>query len=86
MCDLLLSLLAIGDPMQVSERDIKMAIDIAASTMKPFETFEIKNTDEGTTEGLLRLLNSHPKLLASFSGQAITVTFVNEKLPRRKTE
>lgn len=68
MCgDALIALLVLADPHQVSERDIKLAIDILANDLGPKQTFHITPTElanEATRKHLLWLLNEHPSLMA----------------------
>lgn len=71
--DLLVSLLAIADPMQVTERDIRLAIDLAAEDLRPGGTLVLDNVDEGSRQELLRLLNEHPSIRALLVGDHIYV-------------
>lgn len=72
MCSLLLTLLAIGDPTQVSERDIRLAIDLAAQTLSAGGQFEVNNLNTDSEQALLVLLNENPYLFAvSIDGKII---------------
>lgn len=70
-CNLLFSLLASGH-MSNTERDMRLAIDLEASSMDRGEIREIE-TDEASVKGLLILINENPRLRAVSVGGRIVL-------------
>jgi len=61
-CALLLKLLSLGT--QVDENEMRLAIDITATTLTMDETVDIPTPNEVTKRALLQLLNDRPNLIA----------------------
>lgn len=63
-CDLLISLLALCDPTDVTERDIKLGLDLAARNMVPRSWYRIEPLNDDSRAQLLILAAQHPQIRA----------------------
>lgn len=74
VCQTILALLAINDPMQVDENEMRLAVDLAAADMLSGERIEMPVLDEASHAGLMRLFNEHALLSAEEINGKIIVT------------
>lgn len=75
--ELLVFLLALADPSQVTEDEIRLAIDLAAKDLQRGGTLVLEDVHRGSQKELLRLLSENPAISAVQFGDDIYVRRVS---------